>query len=409
MKRVLVTGIGAVTPLGSDFHSSWSAVKKGLPGIAQISRFDPGSLPWRVAGEIKSFEPPYLLSQKELRTTDPFVQYALSAAMMASLDAGIDINREFYPDSGVIIGSSRGGISTIERELKRFYSKSVSNNFKFSPYLMPSSTIGIAASIISEKLRIKGICFGISCACSSGAVAIGEAYRIIKEGYAKIMLAGGADAPICELCVIGYGSSGALSKRADYTASRPFAKSRDGFVLSEGASVLVLEEYEHAINRDAHVYGEIIGYSNRTDAHHITRPYLEGEIDTIELALKQAKISPEEVDCVSAHATSTPLGDLTEAEAIKRVFRANHNITITAIKSLSGHMLAASGAFEIACALMSIKEGLIPPTINLFDKDPFCDIEVNTKLRSVPIEIVLTNSFGFGGINAVLIMRKFSE
>ncbi|MCX7913123.1 MAG: beta-ketoacyl-[acyl-carrier-protein] synthase family protein [Thermodesulfovibrionales bacterium] len=415
MRRVLVTGIGAVTPLANNFSSSWSAITQGVSGIDQISRFDITTLPWKVAGEIKAFNPELYLSQKELRTTDLFTQYALAASVMAFNDSGINMEKtdlthsqRLSYEAGVIIGSSRGGITIIDRELSRFYKKSL-NSRRFSPYLMPSSTVGIASSVVAQKLKIGGRCFGISCACSSGAVAIGEAYRIIKDGYTKIMLAGGAEAPICELCIIGYGSCGALSRIRDQSASRPFSKGRDGFVLSEGAAVLVLEEYEHAVHRNANIYGEIIGYANTTDAYHLTRPDLEGEVRTMKLALKEAKVEPTEITYISAHATSTPLGDLIEAKAIKRVFRDNPEVPVVAIKSMSGHMLAASGAFEIACAIMSIKEGIIPPTINLFEKDPLCDINLNTEMKGVPVEMVLTNSFGFGGINAVLVIKKFVE
>ncbi|MCX8030787.1 MAG: beta-ketoacyl-[acyl-carrier-protein] synthase family protein [Thermodesulfovibrionales bacterium] len=408
MRRVVVTGIGAVTPLANNFSNAWEATKKGISGIKPIARFNAEHLPWQVAGEIKSFEPSQYLTDKQRRTTDLFVQYAISAACMAFEDAKLVFSQKESDNYGVIIGSSRGGISSIELEIKRLLDKDRKCKIqRISPYIMPSTTIGIASSTVAQKLKLQGICYGVSCACSSGAVAIGEAYRNIKNGYSEVILAGGAEAPICEICVLGYGSAGALSTKKDSSASRPFDKKRDGFVLSEGAVVLVMEELEHAKKRDVMIYGEVTGYSNTTDGFHITKPNLEGEIKTIELAIRDAGISPKAIDLVSAHATSTPLGDLVEAGAIRVVFKEKPDVPVTAIKSITGHMLAASGAFEIACALMSIKDGIIPPTINLSNKDENCQINVVSKLTKTSIDAVLTNSFGFGGINATLIIQKY--
>jgi len=408
MRRVVVTGIGAVAPSGNNFNDSWSSIKNGHPSISGITKFDAKKYPWNMAGEIKSFEPLLFLSQKETKTMDVFVQYAVAAAVMAARDAGLHTDNNFSPDdSGVIIGSSRGGIGSIEREFNRLYARIGKDSVsRLSPYLMPSSTIGIAASCVAQKLNIKGKCIGISCACSSGAVSIGEAYRAIKDGYSRVILAGGAEAPICEICLAGYGSSGALSSIRDASASRPFANGRDGFVLSEGATVLVLEEYESAVKRNVNIYGEIVGYSNTSDAFHITQPALEGEVKTMCLALKDAGILPEEVDYINAHATSTPIGDRVEAEAIRMVFIKNPEIPVSSIKSMTGHMLAASGAYEIACSLMSLKEGIIPPTINLADKAPECNINVITELTAAPLKVALSNSFGFGGVNASLVIRR---
>lgn len=413
MKRVVITGIGAVTPLANNFVDSWSFIKKGCSAISSITKFDTVAIPWKMAGEVKSFDPLPYLSPKEIRTADLFAQYAVSAAIMAVSDAGImpyiensDADERSL-NFGVVIGSSRGGIGSIERELRRLYRKKSGSSFqRLSPYLMPSSTTGIAASTVAQKLKINGRCFGISCACSSGTVAIGEAYRIIKDGYSKIMLAGGSEAPVCELCLVGYGSSCALSSIKEPSASRPFDSGRDGFVIAEGAAILMLEEYEHAKNRGADIYGEIIGYSNTTDAYHITKPALDGEIRTMKFALKSADIAPEAVDYISAHATSTPIGDSVEAQAIKTVFKNNPELPVSSIKSMTGHMLAASGAFESACTLMSLKEGVIPPSINLMDKDPACDINVITEMKTAPLGIALSNSFGFGGMNAVIVMKR---
>jgi 3-oxoacyl-[acyl-carrier-protein] synthase II len=424
MKRVVVTGIGSVSPLGNYFRVSWDAIKAGRSGIAQIRRFDASLLPWKLDSELKDFDAGDYLSQKEKRTLDPFVHYAVAAAGMAVEDAGIALlsppaegglrggNHPLLNSAGVIIGSSRGGISTIEKALISQHSLSRSNTrrYRLSPYLMPSTTIGMAASLVAQKLEIKGHCLGISNACSSGTNAIGEAFRLIKSGYAHLVLAGGSEAPLCRLCVEGYGIAGALSKQkrdsgVGPSTPRPFDKARDGFVLAEGACILVLEDYESALERGAPLYGEIIGYGNTTDAFHITQPSPEGEAKTMSMAIKEAGLSPDEVDYINTHGTGTQIGDVAEAQAIRMIF-GNKMIPATAIKSVTGHILAASGAFEIASTLMSIKEGIIPPTINLDEKDPECDINVITERTPADIRVAISNSFGFGGVNAVIVLRK---
>ncbi|WP_333653594.1 beta-ketoacyl-[acyl-carrier-protein] synthase family protein [Dissulfurispira sp.] len=410
MRRIMITGIGAVTPLANNFFDSWSLVKKGISGISRISKFDTTGLSWTMAGEVKGFNPELYLSKKEILKLDPFLHYAVAAATMAAEDAGLlkskIRNSKFeFDNAGVIIGSSRGGITTIEKEL----SKLLTPNSKLSSYLMPSTTISMAASYVAQKLGTKGHCLGISNACASGTNAIGEAYRLIKHGYADIVIAGGTEAPICRFCVEGYGISGALSKTDNPSASRPFDTKRDGFVLAEGACILVLEEYASAIKRNTEIYGEIIGYSSTTDAYHITRPDIEGEIRAIHSSLEDAGVSPEDVDYINAHGTSTPIGDMVEANAIKNIFRSNIPAPVTSIKSMTGHMLAASGSFEVACTAMSIKEEIIPPTINITQKDHECNINVITEKKEADIKIAITNSFGFGGVNAVIVLKKVDE
>lgn len=410
MRRIVITGIGAVTPIGNNFLDSWSLLKNGISGINWITRFDASGLQWKMAGEVKNFNPELFLSKKETLKHDLFVQYAVVAATMAAQDAGLieqESEKELLDSAGVIIGSSRGGITTIEKELQRLCnSRFTAHGSRISPYLMPSTTISMAASYVAQKLGIKGNCLGISNACASGTNAIGEAYRLIKHGYANIMIAGGAEAPICRLCVEGYGVSGALSKIGKPYASRPFDKKRDGFVLAEGACALTIEEYEHAVKRDAKIYCEIIGYSNTTDAFHITRPHVEGEVRAINAAFEDAGISIDDVDYINAHGTSTPIGDAAEASAIREVFGQRAlQISISAAKSMTGHMLAASGAFEIAATSMSIKEGIIPMTLNVSEKDPECEINVITEKKEANIKIAITNSFGFGGVNAVLVLK----
>ncbi len=424
VKRVAVTGIGAVTPLGNSFSSAWEAANKGVSGIERITRFDTSLLPWSVAGELKGFDAGAYLSPKEIRRLDPFVHYAVSAAVMAAEDAGLISSRialdPLRGSGGVIIGSSRGGISTIEKTLLRADSEAtnqrsaISNErLRVSPYLMPATTISMAASYVAQKLGVRGHCLGLSNACASGTNAIGEAFRLIKSGHVQLIIAGGTEAPLCRLCIEGYGTAGALSTRTKPSEGvsdmpRPFDKERDGFVLSEGACMLVLEEYEHARKRGAKIYGEIIGYGNTSDAFHMTKPHPRGESAAMSVAMKEAAVTPDDVDYINTHGTGTTLGDQAEAQAIQKAFgKRASRIPASALKSMTGHMLAASGALEIAATLMSMKEGVIPPTINLHEKDPECDINViTTGKKKADIKTAISDSFGFGGVNAVVVLRK---
>lgn len=403
MKRVVITGIGCVTPLGSSLGDSWSAVKEGRSGISAITKFSAEAVKWKMAGEIKSADFEKYFTEKELRILDPFVQYAVASSLMAVEDSGAAAENS----AGIIIGSSRGGITTIERALIKLVQNP---GRRVSPYMMPSTTINSAASYVSQKLGVKGFCLGISNACVSGANAIGEAFRLIKSGYTDMALAGGAEAPVCRLCIEGYGASGALSKIANASASKPFDAARDGFVLAEGACVLVLEDYEKALKRGARIYAEITGYGNCADAFHPTRPNPEGEEKTISLALADAGISIDDVDYICAHAASTKLGDRVEATAIKQVFgKRTKKIPVSSVKSMTGHMLAASSAFETAVTAMSLKEGVITPTINLEQMDPECDLHHATRTMNENIETALSSSFGFGGVNAVLALKKIKN
>jgi 3-oxoacyl-[acyl-carrier-protein] synthase II len=410
MNRVVVTGIGAVSPLGNTFQESWAAAKKGLTGIGPVTGFDASDIPWQVAGELKHFDPGRYLSGKELKRLDPFAQYAVAAAIMAAEDAGLISSFILHPSSlssaGIIVGSSRGGISSLEHSIIKSLRLSRKQH-SVSPYLMPATTISMAPSYIAQKLGIKGSCLGVSNACASGANAIGEAYRLIISGYKYPVLCGGAEAPLCGICFQGYGASGALSKINDSTASRPFDRTRDGFVLSEGACIMVLEEYTTARQRGAKVYGEIAGYGNTCDSFHQTIPSAEGEARAISAAIEDAGLAGVDIDFINAHGTSTILGDKTETEAVKITFgNKAREIPVTSLKSMTGHMLAASGALEAAITIMSICEGIIPPTINLTERDPECDLDIVTELRKADIEYAISNSFGFGGVNAVLVMKK---
>jgi 3-oxoacyl-[acyl-carrier-protein] synthase II len=422
MRRVVVTGIGALTPVGNDFRASWSSVKRGLSGIASVTRFDASAIPWKVAGEVRSFEPSGFLSRKEAARLDPVVHYAVAATAMAVADAGLSDgegsdsaqrdNRApgvtvphgldiIFPWA-VVMGSSRGGITTIDNAQRTLRRR------RFSPFFMPSTTIGVVASYVAERFGIHGPCLALSSACASGSIAVGEAARMIRHGYVDGALAGGSEAPLCRLCVEGYGAAGALSKGAGPTASRPFDATRDGFVLAEGACVLVLEEAGAAIRRGSRIYGEIAGYHTATDSFHMTRPDPEGEARTMQAALNDSRLSPDEIDYVSTHATSTVLGDKAESKAIRRVF-GGRPVPVSALKSMTGHMLAPSGPFEIACALMCMREGVIPPTANLSEKDPSCDVAAASATRESAVTTALCNSFGFGGINAVVVLRKFAS
>jgi len=439
MNRVVVTGIGAVCPLGNSLKESWEAAKAGLSGIAPVTRFDVSGIKWKVAGEMKEFDAGQYLTRKEVIRIDPFVHYAVAAACMAARDAGLIEEDEgsgmqhvnatltsrakeevrnssrftFHPSlesAGVIIGSSRGGIWAIEKELRKTCSRHAAAHApRISAYLMPATTISMASSYVALKLNIKGHCLGISNACASGMSAIGEAYRLVKSGCETIVLCGGAEAPLCRLCVEGYGASGALSRREDSTASRPFDRTRDGFVLSEGACILVLEDYKSALKRGIRIYGEVVGYGNTTDAFHQTIPSPEGEARAMKKALDEAGLKPGVIHFISAHGTSTPLGDKTETYAIKLSFGDSaYRVPVTALKSLTGHMLAASGALEAAFTLLSMHEGTIPPTVNLKETDPECDLNYVTEQRKAEIEHAMSQSFGFGGVNAVLIFKRMS-
>lgn len=411
MRRVVVTGIGAITPVGNTFKESWDSIVKCFSGIDKITKFDISDCRWKVAGEIKGFEPKDFLTTKEARILDPFIQYAYVASLSALIDAGLIDGKKKIDSSemGLIIGSSRGGIVTLEREFKKVFKNKDSILKRWvSPYVMPTSTISMASSFISQKLKLNFYSFSVSNACASGSIAVGEAYRLIRNGYKKLVLCGGADAPICRICIEGYGVAGALSDIADSTASKPFDLNRNGFVLSEGSCMLVLEELGHALKRNTAIYGEIIGYGNITNSLHMTSPSKEGEIYAIKLALKDAGIKPEDIDYVSSHGTSTPLGDRIETEAIKECFSEHaYKLYISAIKSMTGHMLAGSGPLEIASTLMSLKYGVLPATINLINRDPECDLNYITETINKRINFALSNSFGFGGVNVVIVLKSY--
>jgi 3-oxoacyl-[acyl-carrier-protein] synthase II len=406
MRKVVITGIGAVTPLGNDINSTWDNIIRQRSGIGRITRFDAAALPTRIAGELKDFAPEVFSPAKDILRLDPFIHYAAAAALMACKDAGFTDGASENGPTGVVIGSSRGGITSMEKALERHLLKGK----PFSPYLMSASTINMASAYIAMRLGIKGPALGVSTACASGTNAIGEAFRMIQHGDINIALAGGAEAPVCRLAVGGYGASGALSKRNNEPdkASRPFDRDRDGFIVAEGACVLVLEERGHALMRDAVIYAELAGYGTSSDAFHQTKPESGGEAFAISKALKDANIPCEQVDYINAHGTSTLLGDAAEARAIEQVFGARTvDVHVSSCKSMLGHMLGAAGAVEAAITALSIKKGIIPPSINLENPDPEFGLNFATSLISRDINTAISNSFGFGGVNAVLVLSKF--
>jgi 3-oxoacyl-[acyl-carrier-protein] synthase II len=413
MKRVVITGIGAVTPLATSFRNSWKMVKSGGSGIGLLTHVDPDTLIRKrsvlAAGEITDIKLDTIFSKKEINHMDPFISYAVLAALEAVQGSGLvsEERKTGYP-CGFILGSSRGGVTTLEKEFIKISSGPGNGRAaqRVSPFLMPTTTISAASAYAGFKLGITGYMLGISSACASGANAIGEAFQMIRSGRASIMLAGGTEAPICRLCVEGYSSAGVMSSSEPAKASRPFDSGRDGFVLGEGACVLTLEEMGHALGRNATIHAEIVGYGNFCDPASLTLPSVRGEALAISKALGDAQVKSSEVDYINAHGTSTLAGDTAEAAALIKIF-GKRPVPVNAIKSMTGHMLAASGAFEAACTAMSLKEGIIPPTINTHNIDPGCAINLGTEAMEIPLDVAISNSFGFGGVNTVLVFRRF--
>jgi 3-oxoacyl-[acyl-carrier-protein] synthase II len=397
MRRVVITGIGGITPLGYSFLSSWNAALEGKSGIRRITRFSTDNIPWSVAGEIRGSHSLSLFTQKERKRYDLFVQYAL----LATKDAVEDADVRLPQDTALFIGSSRGGVYGLEKSLEGLYN----DNKRLSAYLMPSTTINMAVSAISQRYHLRGYGIGISTACASGAMAISEAYRFIKEGNGDIAIAGGTEAPICRLCLEGYGRMGVLSKGRDSKASRPFCQGRDGFVLAEGATLLVLEEFERAAKRGARIYAEISSSASITDGTNQTGSTVDTEAETMSEVIRAAGISPSDIDLITSHGTSTVVGDEVEYRAMKKVFgRVLKDIAVVACKSQTGHMLAASGAFEIGVAAMAMHKGIVPSTINI-DALEF-DLNISERAYEKEIKNTLSNAFGFGGINVSIVLKK---
>ncbi|MEO8975610.1 MAG: beta-ketoacyl-ACP synthase II [Casimicrobiaceae bacterium] len=407
-RRVVVTGLGIVCPVGIGVAESWAAIVAGRSGIARITRFDPTHFPSRIAGEVKDFDVCRWLSAKEARRYDTFIHYGLVAAMEAVHEAGLDTYAGNKERIGVSVGSGIGGLPMIEHTAKAYFEHGVR---KISPFFVPGSIINMIAGLASIHFGFKGPNLACATACSTANHSIGEAARLIEYGDADVMVAGGAESTVNEIGVGGFCASRALSTRNDdpATASRPWDRDRDGFVLGEGAGILVLEEYEHAKARGIPIYCELAGYGLSADAHHITAPPDDGDGARRAMlnALKNARMQPADIDYINAHGTSTPLGDLAECVAVKRAFGEHaHNLVVSSTKSMTGHLLGAAGGIEAVFTALAIRDQIAPPTANLFNQDPQCDLDFAPLVaRKMKISGAMSNSFGFGGTNATLAFR----
>ena len=409
-RRVVVTGLGAVTPLGIQIDTVWERICHGASGINTITRFDTTDFPVRIAGEAWDFVPEQYLDKRDIRRTDRFVQFALAASQEAIQDAGLSITNANADRVGVYIGTAFGGLESLEAVHKQLLEKGPN---RVSP-LFPAIVLGnLAAGQVSMRFGACGPNNSSVTACAAGAHSIGEAFHIIGRGAADVMIAGGTEAVITPLAVSAFGNMRALSTRneAPQEASRPFERDRDGFVMAEGAGILILEELQHARRRGARIYAEIVGYGSAADAYHLTAPCPDGAgaVRCIQNALRDANLSADVVDHINAHATSTPAGDMAETLAIKTVFKARaHAIPISATKSMTGHLLGAAGAVESIFTILALRDGLLPPTINHQHPDPACDLDyVPNAVRQATVRTAMCNAFGFGGTNAALLFRKF--
>jgi len=410
--RVVVTGMGILCPLGLDTATTWEGLIAGKSGIDYITLFDPELCKTKFAGEVKGFEPTNYVSRKEARHMDRFAQLSVAASLQAVEHSGIQINSANQDSIGIVIGSGIGGLTTLFEQTKILLEKGPD---RVSPFLAPMMISDMAAAQASIVLGIKGLNLCTTSACSSGSDAIGVAYELIKQGGAQIALAGGSEAIINQLGITAFNALNAISTRNNepQLASRPFDAERDGFIISEGAGVLVLEDLAHAQKRGANILAEIISYGASADAFHVTQPLEDGEgaARAMQTALNKAGLAPTEIDYINAHGTSTPLNDKTETKAIKTVFGDSaYRIPISSTKSMIGHLIGAAGAVEAAICIMTIQSGVIPPTINLTHPDPNCDLDyVPNIARRAKVTTALSSSFGFGGHNSVLIFRQYSE
>lgn len=412
LHRVVVTGIGALTPLGLDMATTWENLIAGKSGIGQITLFDASNMEVKIAGEVKGFDPSLYINKKDIRRMDRFAQLAVAAGFQAVKDSNLVIDETNKDDIGVFIGSGIGGLTTLFEQAKVLVEKGPD---RVSPFLAPMMISDIAAAQISIALGVRGPNMCMTSACSSGSDAIGAAAEYIKNGNAQVMIAGGAEAIINPLGITSFSQLKALSTRNDepQKASRPFDKDRDGFIIAEGATVLILENVEHALSRGANIMAEIIGYGATADSFHVTQPLESGAgaAKAMQMAMKRGDVKPDEIDYINAHGTSTQLNDAMETKAIKTALGERaYRIPISSTKSMTGHLIGCAGAIEPAICIMTILNGIIPPTINYDNPDPVCDLDyVPNTARKATVNTALTNSFGFGGHNSVLILRKFSE
>ena len=409
-RRVVITGLGAITPCGNDVDTFWNNIKEGVSGIGFITKFDTSDFKVKIAAEVKGFDPLQYMDRKEAKRMDVFSQFAIAAASEAVEDAKLDIEAIDKNRFGVIIGSGIGGIDTIEKEQTKFLQRGPG---KVQPLFIPMIISNMAAGNVAIKFQARGICTTVVTACATGTNAIGEAYRMIQYGTADLMLAGGTETSITPLSIAGFTNLTALTKSEDpKRASIPFDADRDGFVMGEGAGVLLLESLEHAQKRGAKIYAEMVGYGSTCDAYHMTSPSPDGEgaARAMDLAVKEAGITPDAVSYINAHGTSTPLNDKYETIAIKTVFGESTKVPVSSTKSMTGHLLGAAGAIEGIISVKALQEGFIPPTIGYSVADPDCDLDIVPNVgRKADLEYVLSDSLGFGGHNAVILMKKWSE
>lgn len=408
--RVVVTGLGAICPCGNDVPTIWSALVGGRSGIGPITRFDASDLPVRIAGEVRGFDPEALLGAKEARRTERHTQLALAAAEEALRDAGLDLAAGDLGRVGAFVGSGIGGLDEIHRSAVAFERE---GHRALSPFFVPRVLVNMAAGLIILRYGLSGPSLAPATACAAGNHAIGEAWRTIRAGEADVLLAGGTEAAVLPLAIGAFGAMKALSRRNDdpTTASRPFDRDRDGFVLSEGAALLVVEELEHARRRGACIRAELVGYGSSSDPHHMTAPDPEGRgaVLCMERALRAAGVPRDEVDLVNAHGTSTPLNDVAETRAIHAVFGDHaRRLAVVSTKSMTGHLLGAAGGIEAVATVLSVQEGLIPPTATLQEPDPACDLDYVPRVaREQDVRVAISNGFGFGGANATIVFRRF--
>src|SRR5947199_3105189 len=411
-RRVVITGLGVVTPVGNDIETFWSNLKNGVSGIRAIDAFDTAGYDCKIGGQVRDFDPkPFFKNPKDVRRTDRFTQLAMAAATMAVTDSGIDMeNLQQRDHFGVIVSTGIGGLKTLQDQLTILLTKGPSRN---SPFTIPMLISNMASGFISMEFNLRGPNLCIVTACATSNNAIGESWRIIKSGDADVFLAGGSEASIVEIGLAGFGAMRALSTRNDEPerASRPFDRDRDGFVMSEGAGVVVVEELEHAKARRAKIYCELTGYGLSADAYHMTAPLEDGSgaARAMRMALGHAEINTSEVDYINAHATSTGLGDIAETRAIKQVFGDHaYKVAISSTKSMTGHLLGGAGGVEMAACALAIRDGVIPPTINLENPGEECDLDYTPNIaREKKVRVALNNSFGFGGHNATLVATAF--
>ncbi|ALC16797.1 beta-ketoacyl-acyl-carrier-protein synthase II [Desulfuromonas soudanensis] len=409
MRRVVVTGVGVVSALGTGTEKNWTALMQGKSGIDLITRFDASEFPTRIAGEVKDFNPEDFIDKKEIKKMDLFIQFSLAAAELAMKDSGLQITDENAERVGVLVGAGLGGLPAIER----YHQAMTEGGYKkISPFFIPMLIINLAPGQISIKYGAKGPNVSSVSACATGTHSIGDAFRMIQRGDADAMIAGGTESTITPLGIGGFNVMKALSTRNDdpAAASRPFEKNRDGFVMAEGAGILVLEEYESAKARGAKIYGEVCGYGLTADAYHLTAPAPggEGAARCMKMALSTAGVAPEDVDYINAHGTSTHFNDLYETMAIKTVFGDHaRKVMISSTKSMTGHCLGAAGGIEAVFSLLAMERGEVPPTINYDEADPDCDLDyVPNQGRQAKVNVAISNSFGFGGTNATLLFKK---